>query len=52
MLYTLTHWFVGEGFLTFFQLSEIWMTWYDIHYNPPSNHSHFSFVLVLKQIVR
>ena len=42
----LTHWFVGEGFLTFFQLREILMAWYDIHYNPPSPHSHFGFVLV------
>ena len=37
MLYMLTHWFAGEGFLTFFQFSEILMVCHNI-YNPPSTH--------------
>ena len=49
MLYMLTHWFAGEAFLTFLQFSEFLMAYHDIHYNPPSTHSHFKLVLVLKK---
>ena len=43
--YIITHWFAGELFDLFPIKCLVWP-----HY-PPSRHSHFSFVMVLKKIV-